>query len=266
MAIPEQQSSELVTFYDELPSLVHSIPKHKVLVIGGDMNVQIATNGNNKYSLLNTSNRNGQHLTDFMIENRLTCLNTNFQKREGKLWTYTYANNNKAQIDYNFINMKWKNSAMNCKAYCSFEGVSSDHRIVTAKIRLSLRKKATRTATTKHYYCALLTNWDIWDKYVLELRNSLETLQEKTEKGTANDEYANFVNAHLEAAVNCIPTKPRTKYRVSWEMFVVREKCAYMKTVSKCYRKNPTNTNALKLKKAQNKLAGIYEKEQTEYI
>ena len=31
----------------------------------------------------------------------------------------------------------------------SFEGVSSDHRIVTAKIRLSLRKNATRTITSK---------------------------------------------------------------------------------------------------------------------
>ena len=39
-----------------------------------------------------------------------------------------------------------------------------------------------------------------------------------------------------------------------------------MKTASKCYRKNPTNTNALKLKKAQNELASIYLKEQTEYI
>ena len=36
---------------------------------------------------------------------------------------------------------------MNCEAYSSFEGVSSDHRIVTAKIRLSLRKNATQTAT-----------------------------------------------------------------------------------------------------------------------
>ena len=77
--------------------------------------------------LHNSSNKNGQHLTDFTIENRLTCLNTNFQKREGKLWTYTYANNTKAQIDYVFINKKWKNSAVNCKAYSSFEGVSSDH-------------------------------------------------------------------------------------------------------------------------------------------
>ena len=39
-----------------------------------------------------------------------------------------------------------------------------------------------------------------------------------------------------------------------------------MKTASKCNRKNPTNINALKLKKAQNKLANIYLKEQTEYI
>ena len=102
------EENEIVTFYDELSSLVRSIPKHNMLVIGGDLNAQIGKNGNNKYSLHNTSNRNGQHLTDFMIENRLACLNTNYQKREGKLWTYTYANNTKAQIDYVLINKKWK--------------------------------------------------------------------------------------------------------------------------------------------------------------
>ena len=71
---------------------------------------------------------------------------------------------------------------MNFEAYASFEGVSTDHRIVTAKIRLSLRKNAKRTATTKHYDWTLLNNRDIRDKYVLKLRNRFETLQEKTEK------------------------------------------------------------------------------------
>ena len=70
---------------------------------------------------------------------------------------------------------------MNCETYSSFEGVSTDHRIVTAKIRLSLRKNAKRTATTKRYDLAHLNNRDIRDKYVLELRNRLETLQEKTD-------------------------------------------------------------------------------------
>ena len=260
------EETELVTFYDELSSLVHSIPKHNMLVIDGDMNTQIGKNGNNKYSLHNTSNRNWQHLTDFIIENRLASLNTNYQKREGKLWTYTYANNSKAQIDYVLINKEWKNSAMNCEAYSSFESVPSDHRIVTAKIRLSLRKNAKRTATTKHYDWALLNNKDVRDKYVLELRKRFETLQEKTEKSTPNDEYENFVNAHLEAAAKCIPTKLKTKYKVPWETLAVREKRALVKTASKNYRKNPTNTNARKLKTTQYQLAGIYIKEQTEYI
>ena len=242
------EETELVTFYDELSSLVRSIPKHNMLVIGGDMNAQIRKNGNNKFSLHNTTNRNGQHLTDFMIGNRLTCLNTNYQKREGKLWTHTYANNTKAQIDYVLINKKWKNSALNCEAYSSFEGVSTDHRIVTAKIRLSLRKNDKRTATPKHYDWALLNNKDVRDKYVIELRNRFETLQEKTEKSTPNYEYENFVNAHLEAAAKYIPTKLKTKYRVPWETLAVREKRALVKTASKNYRKKPNKHKCLKTK------------------
>ena len=81
------------------------------------------------------------------------------------------------------------------------------------------------------------------------MKNRFEILQEKTEKGTPDDEYENFVNAYLKAAANCIPTKPRTKYKVTWETLAVREKRAHVKTASKTYRKNPTNTTALKLKK-----------------
>ena len=46
----------------------------------------------------------------------------------------------------------------------------------------------------------------------------------------------------------------------------MREKRAHVKTASKSYRKNPTNTNTRKLKTALYQLAGIYIKEQTEYI
>ena len=153
---------------------------------------------------------------------------------------------------------------MNCKAYSSFEGVSYNHQIVTAKIRLSLRKNTTRITNAINW--ALLNNKDIRDKYMLAFRNKFDALQEKTEILTPNYKYENFVNAHLEAAAKNIQTKPRTKSRVPWETLVVREKRANMKTASKCNRKNTTNTNALKLKKTQNGLASIYLKEQTEYI
>ena len=46
----------------------------------------------------------------------------------------------------------------------------------------------------------------------------------RNKSDTPNDEYENFLTAHMEAAAECIPTKPRTKCRVSWESQVVRKK------------------------------------------
>ena len=120
--------------------------------------------------------------------------------------------------------------------------------------------------TTVHYDWARLNNKDIRDKYILAIRNKYDALQEQTETHTPNEEYENFISTHLELAAEFLPTKQRRKYRVRWETLAFREKCVDVKTASKCNRKNPTNTNALKLKKAQNELANIYQKEQTKYI
>ena len=101
---------------------------------------------------------------------------------------------------------------------------------------------------------------------MLTLRNKFNALQEILETPTLNDEYKKFVNAQLEVAAECIPTKQRAKPRVPWETLEVRKKHADVKTVSHWNRRNPTNTNAQKLKKAQNEFANIYLKEQTEDI
>ena len=41
-----------------------------------------------------------------------------------------------------------------------------------------------------------------------------------------------FVNAYLEAAAECIPTKQRAKPRVPRETLAVRKRCANVKTAS----------------------------------
>ena len=126
------------------------------------------------------------------------------------------------------------------EAYSSFDGVSADHRIVTTKARLNLRRNTARTTTTVDYDRSLLNNRRIRDKS--------NALPEKTETHTPNDEYENFVNAHLEAAAEYIPTKQRAKSIVPWEILVVRKKRAEVKTASKRNRKNPANINAFKHK------------------
>ena len=66
---------------------------------------------------------------------------------------------------------------------------------------------------------------------------------------TPNDGYENFINSHLKATAECIQTKKRAEPRVPLETLAVRKKRADMKTVSKCNKKNQTNTTALKLKR-----------------
>ena len=127
-------------FYAELSELTKAVPKHSVLLIGGDMNGKIGAS-DAKGSVYNKhTNENGQLLLNYLLECNLKPLNTSFKKREGKLWTHTSPSGAKCQIDYILINNKWKNSALNCEAYNTFYSVGSDHRIVTAKTKLSLRQ------------------------------------------------------------------------------------------------------------------------------
>ena len=82
------EEQDVIVFYDELSSLVRSIPKHNVQIIGGDFNAQLGHSHYHKHTFHKETNRNGIRLHQFLIENDLYCLNTRFQKRKGKLWTH----------------------------------------------------------------------------------------------------------------------------------------------------------------------------------
>ena len=100
----------VITFYDELSSLVWHFPKHNVFIIGGNMNAITYKEENDKFCVHNCANSNGKHRADLSLENSLVCVNTKFQERKKQIWIYIYLNNPKARLDFIFINEKWKNS------------------------------------------------------------------------------------------------------------------------------------------------------------
>ena len=112
---------------------------------------------------------------------------------------------------------------MKCEAYSSLEGVTSDHRKVLAKIHMSLCRNKKWTVKTTCYDWPSFTNRYISNRYKVTAWNKFYTFQEKSERYTLNDEYENFISAHIEAAAKCIPTKPRAKCRVPLELIVVRK-------------------------------------------
>ena len=126
-----------------------------------------------------------------LLENKLLCLNTHFQKREGQTWTYKAPNSSTSQIVYVIINKKWTNCAKNCRSYHSFVSVASDHRIVSAQIRLTLR--ANKKTNNKPY------DWS-------SLKNSrFEVFQSNSSTLTAYTSYKHFKIACKKIAKNIIP-------------------------------------------------------------
>ena len=90
----------------------------KFKIIGGLKNTQISKNVYNEFGLNNSSNRNGEHLTDF-TQIDYHALRQNFRKERENYGPYIYANNAKAQVN---LNKKWINCALNYEAYSSFKG------------------------------------------------------------------------------------------------------------------------------------------------
>ena len=78
--IYDSNKTDVIPFYNDLSTLVRSIPKHIVLIVGGDVNAQRGKNENNKFCLPNSSYKNGEHLKYFSLENGQTCLITKLQK------------------------------------------------------------------------------------------------------------------------------------------------------------------------------------------
>ena len=73
---------DIITVYNELSSLVWHIPKHNIVIISGDINAQIGKDWSNKFCLHNFPNRKGEYLADFLLVNRLACLNIKYWKKE----------------------------------------------------------------------------------------------------------------------------------------------------------------------------------------
>ena len=162
-----------------------------------------------------------ESLDDFSLKDSLAYLNIILQKKEGRLWTYTFPNN--AQVNY-ILMKKRINSALNCEENSTFKVISFHHRIILPKIRSSLNKIKKWMVRITHYYWFLLTNCYIRNKFSVTVRNKLNTLQEKFETYTPNDVYKNFIIALIKAAAECAFLPNQEQNLVSWKSIIVFKK------------------------------------------
>ena len=124
-------------------------------------------------------------------------------KKNSKRWSFEDPKGERYQLDYILINSKWKNSIMNVEPYSSFASVGSDHRIVTIKLRLSLRVPKTPPPKTRYDWKLLKHDEELRSNFTLELRNKYNELFD--ENSDATEQYAALVQAKDHAAEVTIP-------------------------------------------------------------
>ena len=85
-------------------------------------------------------------------------------------------------------------SVLNSEAYSTFASVGSDHQVVTARIRLSLRATKSPSAK-KHYDWKLLRNdAELQSRFRVELRNQYSELYD--ESSNVTEQYDTLVQAN----------------------------------------------------------------------
>ena len=111
------------------------------------------------------------------------------------------------QLDYILVRQKWRNSILNAEPYSTFSSVGSDHRVVSMRVRLSLRvpKPSPRI---RYDWKALTINPGLQTRYTEEVRSRFRSLDEGAEPSS---EYRRFTAANEEATRLCVPVLDKTR-------------------------------------------------------
>ena len=199
------------TFYEQIRRAVDETPPHNLLALLGDWNAKIGP-AHVKHAHDKRTNENGTCLMDLACEKSLCITSAMFEKRPGKLWSFECPKKNRHLIDYILVNSKWKNSIMNSECYSSFASVGSDHRVVTAKVRLSLRANIPPLNKTQHDWKCLRYNQSIQADFSIKLHNKFEELFD--ESATISEQYNAFVTANKIAAEETLPPVKKAKQHI----------------------------------------------------
>ena len=205
---------EVEQFYDDLATCVQSFPPHDIVVIAGDLNAHLGKDTCNTNAYYGSTNRNGQHLLDFAQENSLTIGGLKFNKKASKKVTWTAPNGQLHQNDHILIRSKWQNSLRNCESYIN-PSVQSDHRIVTASIKLSVRANINRPKVIKYDWEKLKTDPQILPVFQLELQNrfsALMELEQEPDNLVVHNQhvYTNMIRAINDTAEKILPKRKKS--------------------------------------------------------
>ena len=135
-----------------------------------------------------------------------------------------------------------ENSLLNVEAYNNFSSIGSDHRIVSARVRLSLQ--ANGKIPPKHeklYWSTFSTDPNMQECYSIEVRNRYTALAKDEDSST--ERYENFIKVNNDVASELIPKVSRQRKTRFPKDTRVNEARKVMQDKYITYQNFPNNSN-----------------------
>ena len=133
-----------------------------------------------------------------MEEFNLFPANTSFMKPKGQLWTFEYPNGDRAQLDYLLVRKKWRKSIKDSRSYSTLSSVGSDHRVISARIKLSLRlaKRDVSSPMKKIDWKEVSSNSDVSKNFAIQVFNKFQSLStSEIDSDNVEEVYNNLINS-----------------------------------------------------------------------
>jgi len=213
----DKSDAEKDTFYDDLQRCTHDVPPHNVLILAGDLNARLGSDSHTtnpraigKHTYHHSTDDNGNRLVNYCEACNMRSTQTRFPQPKSRSWTWSHPNGkSKAQLDHILINGKWLNSIRNVRAYNTVE-LNSDHRIVSAKLSISLRApKDNKNKRIKFDWNKLKDNSTLQSQFNIEVQNRYEILQNSNPDNGIQTKYDNFVKSIQDTTTNLVGKSTR---------------------------------------------------------
>ena len=274
-----KNEKEKDAFYKDLEDLISSIPPHTVVILAGDFNAQLGKDsrismpkvvGPNCYH--DETNGNGQRLLNLCKATNIRPTHTHFQHKRSKLGTYQPVNEKYelTQIDHIMISTKWWKSITNSRSYNSID-IGSDHKVVCANFRLSLRNFKRPPLARCKFNSVKLEDQTIREEFNKELKNKFSALFDEVK---ANDKCprdriqtrANTLNKALIQTSEKILGKQARRKQPSWVSPSTLELIDRQFKAKLNYKQSPNRVNKTRWRKLQKEVSLSYEKDQREHL
>ena len=254
---PEEEVAE---FYSDLSEVISEIPPHNQVYICGDFNAKLGSD-NVRNCFHEETNRNGEYLFNMLETFDLVAANTIFEKPSRKMWTFKYPNGCKAQLDYILVRKKWARSVKNCEPFSTTcVPINSDHRCLTAVVKLSLRAPKKETSSRAINFKSLASSKELKEEFVLKVHNRFSSLlTEGGEDLNFQQKYNLLSDACTEVGKSTLPKKPKK----NWSNISKTEEVVKARNNLKEAR---TKGNKTQCKDAHEALLNAYKDEETKYI